>query len=103
MHGPLIIFLRFKWILENMNVLSFEANATTITAEGQLYLCVFLTQTEQSLSRAWSQHPGVGRQGQRGPHEPCAGAEVHLVTGTFAADTHQSHRRVSGTYSSTQS
>lgn len=39
-------------------MLSFEANTITFTAEGQLYLCVFLTQREQSLSRPWSQHPG---------------------------------------------
>lgn len=84
MHGPLIIFLRFKWILENMSVLSFEANATTITAEGQLYLCVFLTQREQSLSRAWNQHPGwVGRV-REVPVSPvlgqkCTWSQEHLL------------------------
>lgn len=31
-----------------MSVLSFEANTITFTAEGQLYLCVFLTQREQA-------------------------------------------------------
>lgn len=38
-------------LVENLSELSFEANTTTFTAEGQLELHVFLTQREQGLSR----------------------------------------------------
>lgn len=67
-----------------MSVLSFEANTITFTAEGQLYLCVFLTQREQSLSRPWSQHPGWVDRVRKVPVSPVLGqkytwSQEHLL------------------------